>query len=119
MCNNIENVYKRLTGVDPTKLEPPLTGQTLITEIQRLRRNPKPLVLNPAVINGVEIYESETDPKKEPFTVLTATLTDGSTVGCYVFAHPPEKKELLKYAREIPTDQWFPFDLNQPSASGV
>jgi len=118
MCNNVETLYKRLTGVDPKKLEPPLAGQALIDAINRLRRNPKPLDLSTTSFKDVEIYERSA-PSEEPFMVLTATLTDGSTIGCYVFKHPPEKKQLLEFAQNIPSDQWFTFDPKKPSDSGV
>lgn len=123
--SNVESLYKKLTGLDPRKdLEPPLTGQELLRAIQRLKTQsvtPFPAL---ATIQDVSIFDCGVEGTGEfgyePFTVLVATLSDGSTAGYWLPQSPPDKHKLLEFARNLPKNQWFLVKSDLPaSASGI
>lgn len=124
MCN-VESLYKKLTGLDPRRdIEPPLTGPELLREIQRLKTKPAKPLPSLATIQDVSIFDSGVEGTEqfgyEPFTVLVATLSDGSTAGYWLPQSPPDKHELLKFARNLPKNQWFLVKPDLPaSASGI
>lgn len=120
MCNKLETLYKKLTGLNPRKdLEPPLAGQALMAELKRLRGKGTGIFsFDPAQIQEVKVYDCGLI-SDGPFTVLLATLTNDATVGCYLFEAPPEREKLTEYAINIPVDQWFSFTPDRPSESGV
>lgn len=109
-----------MTGLNPRKdIEPPLEGRALIEAIKQLREGKRQLVsMNTVEIQKVEVFDCGTQADG-PFTVLMATLANGSIIGCYLSQPPPERERLGAYANSIPKDQWFNFNPDRPGASGI
>lgn len=121
MPNPLESIYKRFTGLHPRKdLQPPLCGAALAHEVRRLRQHTEPRATKPTEFVEVSVYETGRSPgENEPFTVLQATLSDGSIVGCYLIEGAPEPDKLLEKARSINPTEWFSFNPDKPQESGI
>lgn len=121
---SLENIYKRYTGINPSKdIEPPLSGCRLQKAVKALKRHPKPdphASLSPPTIDNAWLYDHGREVE-EPFTVVIANFSDGSVQAAYLFQPPPEHDiPLVDFAKNsVPPNSWFPFDPEHPSDSGL
>lgn len=117
----LEHLFEKLTGLDPRRdLQPPLGGQALSKEVKRRRAGNLPCPPGDPCIEEVDIWDNGSDADREPFTILTARLSNGKTVATYQFVRLPNTAaEIQALASSLPPSEWFPFDPDHPSEAGI